>query len=92
MLPINDLHHNIKKHIHTEITSKALQQFSPNTILDTCPLPIDPSGSTLDREDRVHLARLRCGHHPDLLSYKRRLDWNVEILTIHEFSDTKRAS
>ncbi|XP_076039876.1 post-GPI attachment to proteins factor 6 isoform X2 [Oratosquilla oratoria] len=27
--------------------------------------------------DRVHLARLRCGHHPALLSYQKRLDDRV---------------
>ena len=72
--PLTD---NYKKHIHTHITNRALQHLGPNSILGTRPPPIHPSERLLSRTDRVHLARLRCGHHPALLSYKRRLDDSV---------------
>ena len=38
------------------------------------PPPIADSEASLPRESRVHLARLRCGHHPSLLTYQNRID------------------
>ena len=33
-----------------------------------------PSEATQDRTDRVHLARLKAGDHPALLSYRKRFE------------------
>ena len=34
---------------------------------------VDDSEQTLSRADRVHLARLRCGHHPSIPAYAHRI-------------------
>ena len=65
---------SLHNHIHTQITRQSIQSLKDNTQLHGRPPDIHPSESTLPREDRVHLARLRCGHHPALLSYQKRLD------------------
>ena len=65
---------NHKKHIHTEITKRAIQNLQHNTILGTQPPEINTSETTLSRQDRVDLARMRSGHHPSLRVYQRRLD------------------
>ena len=46
------------------------RHLGPNTILDTRPPAINDSELTLGREDRVHLCKLRCGHHSALMSYQ----------------------
>ncbi|KAG0721378.1 hypothetical protein GWK47_006389 [Chionoecetes opilio] len=48
-----------------------------NTQLLARPPDIHPSEYSLPREDRVHLARLRYGQHPALLSYQKRLDGSI---------------
>jgi len=65
---------SFQKHIHTQITRRSIQSLKDNTLLHARPPDIHPTELTLPREDRVHLARLRCGHHPALLSYQKRLD------------------
>ena len=65
---------SFQKHIHTQITHRSIQALKDNTLLHARPPDIHPSESSLPREDRVHLARLRCGHHPALQSYQKRLD------------------
>ena len=65
---------SLHNHIHTQITRQSIQSLKDNTQLHGRPPDIHPSETTLPREDRVHLARLRCGHHPALLSYQKRLD------------------
>ncbi|KAK3885147.1 hypothetical protein Pcinc_010628 [Petrolisthes cinctipes] len=65
---------NLQKHIHTQITHQSIQTLKNNTRLHARPPDFHPSESSLPREDRVHLARLRCGHHPALLTYQKRLD------------------
>ena len=65
---------SLKKHIHTHITHNSINSLQNNTLLGAKPPEIHPSETSLPREDRVHLARLRCGHHPALLSYQKRLD------------------
>ena len=67
----------IKKHIHTQITHRSIGTLQDNTLLHASPPEIHPSESSLPREDRVHLARLRCGHHPALLSYQKKLDESI---------------
>ena len=64
---------SFQKHIHNQITHRSIQALKDNSVLHSHPPDIHPSESTLSREDRVHLARLRCGHHQALLSYKKRL-------------------
>ena len=73
-LPPRPADTSFQKHIHRHITHRSISSLSDNTLLHTRPPDIHPSESSLPREDRVHLARLRCGHHPALLSYQKRLD------------------
>ena len=68
---------SLHNHIHTQITRQSIQSLIDNTQLHGRPPDIHPSETTLPREDRVHLARLRCGHHPALLSYQKRLDYSA---------------
>ena len=68
---------SFQKHIHTQITHRSIQSLKYNTQLQARPPDIHPSESSLPRVDRVHLARLRCGHHPALLSYQKRLDETI---------------
>ena len=65
---------SLQKHIHNHITHCSINRLKDNTLLHARPPDIHPSESSLPRKDRVHLARLRCGHHPALLSYQKRLD------------------
>ena len=64
----------MNKHIHTHLTSRAIQNLDQNKILQDTPPEIHSSERSLDRTDRVHLARLRSGHHPALLSYRKRFE------------------
>ena len=76
-LPPRSPQTGIKKHIHTHITHRSIVTLKDNTLLRARPPDIHPSETSLPREDRVHLARLRCGHHPALLSYQKRLDDSI---------------
>ena len=67
-----------RKHIHTQMTQRAIQKLKNNTQLNAQPPEIHPSASSLSREDQVLLAMLRCGHHPALRSYQKRLDDSVQ--------------
>ena len=70
-LPINT---SLRTHIHSVYTQRSLESSQPNTLLGTRPPPVDPELERhLPREDRVHLARLRCGHHTALPSYRHRI-------------------
>ena len=62
------------KHIHTQLTRKYLRKLGRNKVLGRKPPLINVNEKKLSREDRVHLTRLRCGHHPNLNTYKNRLD------------------
>ena len=65
---------SLRTHIHTIYTQRTLDSAEPNTLLGTRPPPIDPTlEQHLPREDRVHLARLRCGHHTSLPKYRHRI-------------------
>src|SRR6201990_2656361 len=62
------------KHIHTQLTHSYLINRLPNNILDT-PVPeINPDFSNLPRHSQISLARLRCGHHPNLQQYKHKFN------------------
>lgn len=64
---------SMRKHIHTTVTSQTLSSYRPNTILQDHPPQIADEERGLPRADRVHLSRLRCGHHPVLQSYQCRI-------------------
>ena len=63
-----------RTHIHTVFTQQHLATLPDNTILHA---PAPPTDITLEqhlpREDRVHLSRLRCGHHTSIPSYMHRI-------------------
>ena len=63
----------LRTHIHTVYTRRAIDAFPPNTILGAPPPIIDTREQHLPREDRVHLARLRCGHHTSIPTYMHRI-------------------
>ena len=62
------------KHIHTQITKRALLNRPDNTILNSPPPDISPEEQTLPRHTRVTLSRLRSGHHPSLNQYRFRIN------------------
>merc|ERR1711888_146260 len=61
-------------HIHTHLTRQAISSMAHNTVLGRQPPAVDIAESTLCRRDRVHLARLRCGHHPALREHQHRME------------------
>ena len=62
-----------QKHLHTVFTQRALNSYPPNSVLNGPPPDISTSELSLPRTLRVHLSRLRSGHHPLLQSYRHRL-------------------
>ena len=64
---------SLTKHIHTALTSRQLDQTSNNKVLGHPPPPVSSTESHLERRERVHLARFRCGHHTSLNTYKHRI-------------------
>ena len=67
-----------KSWIHEQYVAEYLSHVPANSILGEPPPLIADSESSLSRESRVHLARLRCGHHPSLLTYQKRIDQTVD--------------
>ena len=65
---------SLRTHIHTHFTATSMLNQNPNSRLGRHPPPISREEETLSRENRVHLARLRCGHHPVLPSYTHRIN------------------
>ena len=64
----------LKTHIHTTFTQRTIDTLPPNTLLGVSPPLTDRvQEQSLPREDRVHLARLRCGHHASIPSYMYRI-------------------
>ena len=72
-LPPTPSNSSLRTHIHTTYTKRAIHSFRPNSLLGTRPPPVASSEAVLPRPDRVHLSRLRCGHHPSLPSYMHRI-------------------
>ena len=67
-----------KSWIHENFVAEHLMRVPANSILGEPPPLTADSESVLPRESRVHLARLRCGHHPSLLTYQNRIDQSVD--------------
>ena len=59
--------------IHEYFVTRCLDASPSNSLLGEAPPTISTDETLMSRADRVHLARLRCGHHPALLSYECRL-------------------
>ena len=74
---------NTSSHIHTHFTNVAIQKLGPSTILGTPPPEIHNSELALPLSDRVHLSRLRCGHHTALATYRKRIDDSVDEVCTH---------
>ena len=64
--------------IHEQFVTEYLSQPQENSVLGEPPPLIADSESSLPRDSRVHLARLRCGHHPSLLTYQNRINQNID--------------
>ena len=59
--------------LHQHFVLRSLESAPPNSLLHEVPPTISTDERSLPRADRVHLSRLRCGHHPSLLSYECRV-------------------
>ena len=82
-LLLNTIPQHSSSHIHAHFTNLSIQKLGSNTILGT-PLPqIHHSELALPRADRVHLSRLRCGHHTALATYRKRIDDSVVEVCTH---------
>ena len=67
---------SLHTHIHTVYTNITLDTFPVNAILGTTSLPPHintHAESHLPRDNRVHLSRLRCGHHTVIPTYMHRI-------------------
>ena len=85
---LNTIPQHSSSHIHTHFTNIAIQKLGPNTILGTPPPEIHYSEHALPRADRVHLSRLRCGHHTELATYRKRIDDSVDEVCRHCSTNT----
>ena len=59
--------------IHEQSVSQYLESAPGNNLLEAPPPSANQEELSLPRQDRVHLSRLRCGHHPAIPSYEHRL-------------------
>ena len=75
-----------KKHIHTHLTRQALNNLPNNRILNTPTPTISSTETQLSRSERVHLTRLRCGHHPSLNTYKHRINTHTDLCPLCQVS------
>jgi len=73
-LPPTPRNTSLRTHIHTHFANRSIYSMQPNTILNSYPPPTSEEEKTLSREERVHLSRFRCGHHPVLPSYMHRIN------------------
>ena len=80
---LNTIPQHSSSHIHMHFTNLVIQKLGPNTILGTHPSEIHHSELALPRADRVHLNRLRCGHHTALATYQKRIDDSVDEVCTH---------
>ena len=68
---------SLRIHIHTHFADRGIYALKASVILNSYPPPISEEEKTLLREERVHLYRIRCGHHPVLPSYTHRINLTV---------------
>ena len=61
-----------------DFVARALANAPPNTLLEEAPPPVNPDEADLHRQERVHLARLRCGRHLALRSHENSLRPEVD--------------
>ena len=85
---LNTIPQHSSSHIHTHYTNIAIQKLGPNTILGTPPPELHHSEHALPRADRVHLSRLRCGHHTALATYRKRIDDSADEVCTHCSTNT----
>ena len=78
MIPPLPLGRSESSWLHQSFVARALANAPPNTLLGEAPPPVNPDEADLHRQERVHLARLRCGHHLALRSYENRLRPEVD--------------
>ena len=81
---LNTIPQHSSSHVHMHFTNITIQKLSPNTILGTSPPEMYHSEQALRREDRVHLCRLRCGHHIALATNQKRIHDSVDEVTHRE--------
>ena len=68
MIPLLPLGRSESSWLHPSFVARALANAPPNTLLGEAPIPVNPDEADLHRQERVHLARLQCGHHLALRS------------------------
>ena len=78
MIPPLSLGRSENSRLHQSFVARALADAPPNTLLGEAPLPVNLDEADLHRQERVHLARLQCGHHLALRSYENRLRPKVD--------------
>ena len=78
MIPPLPLGRSESSWLHQSFVARALANAPPNTFLGEAPPPVNPDEADLNRQERVHLARLRCGHDLALRSYESRLRPEVD--------------
>ena len=78
MIPPLPLGRSESSWLHQNFVARALAGAPPNNHLGEAPPPVNPDETDLHRQERVHLARLRCGHHLVLRSYESRLRPEVD--------------
>ena len=64
---------SFRRRVHTHFTREGVNSLRNNTLLDRRPPDVNPEERLLPRADRVHLTRLRCGHHPAVPAYRHRI-------------------
>ena len=83
-LPPSPPNTSLRTHIHTVFTQRTLDTFPPNSLLGVPPPPTStPREQNLPRENRVHLAPLRCGHHTSIPQYMHRIGLAPEPTCVH---------
>ena len=85
---LNTIPQHSSSYIHKHFTNIAIQKLGPNAILGTPPLEIHHSELALTRVDRVHLSRIRCGHHTAPATYRKRIDDSIEEVCTHCSTNT----
>ena len=72
-IPPTPLNRNNNAWIHQQSVSTYLESAPQNSLLGESPPQTSGDELLLSRANRVHLARLRCGHHPSIPAYEHRI-------------------